>query len=690
MKILMLITAMGLGGAETHVLTLANELAGRGHTVYVASRGGALEEQLDPGVERVRIGASLSPRGFSSDERLLLRLCREAGIGVIHGHTRAVNLLGDRLSRKSGIPFVSTVHWTFSTRQPKKALSRWGARQLAVSPDIRAYLLEQYAVAPDLAACTVNGIDTRLFRPAEKKKKALLHISRLDRGREECAALLIGLAPRLVKTGLYESLDIVGDGDRRFALMQEAEVANRRIGFDFIRLHGGRTDTHRFLSEAAYFVGVSRAALEAMAAECRVILCGNEGYGGIFSPEEGERHQNSNFCCRGMPPPTAEALYKDLLSLPSTDGGRENRAYIKRHYTACRMADDAEKMYASLPPSPEKRKKATLCGYYGYKNLGDEAMLSVLCDRLTAEGYAVDVLAGSRRREKGLFPHRVLPRFFLPSVLLSLLSSDVFILGGGNLLQNESSNRSLLYYASLARFAKLFGKPIWLQSVGIGAYSGNFAKKTVQRILDECEQAVFRTSKDLAKARALSDNPRFFLSPDAALFYPFDRFPPKRQARSCVALSVKSGEIVPPSVLFALEKEGYELFFLVMNPRDLPAAKAAADGRRIYVPHSVGEALSLLGGASLSIGERLHFAIFSFGLGVPHLCLDASEKAMDFYKEVTQAARFAGYPSAEGILEKGEGGDTPEALLEKAMALLSFKGRPKKAAALIKAFHLFR
>lgn len=688
MKILMITTAMGLGGAETHILSLCNELIKRGHTLFLASRGGVLEEALDESVQRVKIEASLSPKIAYRDYHRLLRLCKEKEIEIIHGHTRAVNLLAHRLSQKTGIPFVSTVHWTFSIKQPKKTLSRWGERQLTVSPDIKAYLLQNYAVSPDLAACTVNGIDTDLFKSAPKKEETLLHISRLDGGRELCARLLLEIAPRLAKEGAYRRLDIVGDGDRFPELLAIGEETNRQLGREFIHFYGGRTDTEAFLAKSANFVGVSRAALEAMAAECRVLLCGNEGYGGIFSPKEAKRHTKSNFCCRGLPAPTADRLLSDLLRLQKTEGGKENRSFIEKHYTVTRMANDAEDMYASVPPRPKKRKKATLCGYYGYGNIGDEAMLSVLLDRLTAAGYSVDILSGRPKETKKLHPRRALPRFFLPSVLLSLLTSDVFVLGGGNLLQNESSSRSLFYYASLVRLAKLFHKQIWLQSVGIGSYYGGYAKKTIQMILDDCVHAVFRTHADIAKARALSNRSHFSFSPDAALFFPFDRFPKKERRIPSVAMSVKAAKTLPEEMLTALEKEGFDIFFLVMNPCDLPAAKASARGRCVYVPRSPGEAISLLGGASLSIGERLHFAVFSFGLGIPFLSLDRSEKTKDFCQEITSAAHRAGYSSPDGIFMIGEKKESAEALLRKAHTLLSFPNGKEKRESVIKAFHL--
>ena len=46
MKILMLIDSLGVGGAETHVETLAQDLATLGCEVVVASSGGAIADKL--------------------------------------------------------------------------------------------------------------------------------------------------------------------------------------------------------------------------------------------------------------------------------------------------------------------------------------------------------------------------------------------------------------------------------------------------------------------------------------------------------------------------------------------------------------------------------------------------------------------------------------------------------------------
>ena len=46
LKILLLTDRLSLGGAETHILSLYNELCALGHSVTVISSGGALSDRL--------------------------------------------------------------------------------------------------------------------------------------------------------------------------------------------------------------------------------------------------------------------------------------------------------------------------------------------------------------------------------------------------------------------------------------------------------------------------------------------------------------------------------------------------------------------------------------------------------------------------------------------------------------------
>jgi glycosyltransferase involved in cell wall biosynthesis len=119
---------------------------------------------------------------------------------------------------------------------------------------------------------------------------------------------------------------------------------------------GARTDVEKILNIADVFVGVSRAALEAMATELPIILVGNpeygQGYQGVFVPEELDLAKSTNFTCRGLEVIDKEELKKDILQiLVETDDetriemGKYNRSIVEEHYSVEKMTEDALELY---------------------------------------------------------------------------------------------------------------------------------------------------------------------------------------------------------------------------------------------------------------------------------------------------------------------------------------------------------
>lgn len=110
--------------------------------------------------------------------------------------------------------------------------------------------------------------------------------------------------------------------------------------------------------------------------------------------------------------------------------------------------------------------KLLISGYYGFGNLGDEALLAGLVSRLEARGHHVTVLSGAPAKTRAL--HGVAAKHRYRSVLPALAACDVLISGGGGLLQDKTSSRSLVYYLALLRIAKRLrkGAVVYAQSVG--------------------------------------------------------------------------------------------------------------------------------------------------------------------------------------------------------------------------------
>ena len=261
-KICMLCDSFDIGGAETHILTLANALADRGHALTLITAGGAYTSAL-----RKEITVKLWPLGkkrcFLENLFRLRRLWRKERFHLLHAHTRMSALLCRFTCPERT---VVTAHWVFDTGFPKKQLSFWGRETLAVSPDIKAYLQRFYGLRDDRIRVTVNGIDQALFAPKKKSEPPKISLcSRLDRDRALAAFHLLSASARLSDTVSF-SLEIIGDGDcmeKLLALAVDLKKKHPRFSPSFL---GGRTDVAALLADTDIFVGVSRAALEALSA----------------------------------------------------------------------------------------------------------------------------------------------------------------------------------------------------------------------------------------------------------------------------------------------------------------------------------------------------------------------------------------------------------------------------------------
>lgn len=114
--------------------------------------------------------------------------------------------------------------------------------------------------------------------------------------------------------------------------------------------------------------------------------------------------------------------------------------------------------------------KLLLAGYYGCGNLGDEAILEALIAGIRKHYINADitVLSGNPHDTVECYRVKSVNRLSFFKVLSSIRANDVLILGGGGLLQDITSKRSLRYYLLLIRIAKFFKKKVVLLGQGIG------------------------------------------------------------------------------------------------------------------------------------------------------------------------------------------------------------------------------
>lgn len=358
MNILLVTMEMQVGGAETHIFELAKELKQRNMNVYVVSAGGNYAELLEhTGIEHIY--APLKNKkliNMVKSFQIIKRVVEEKKIDVIHAHARIPAFISSKVCKAKKIPLVTTAHGIYKVNFLLKILTNWGRKTLAVSEDIKKELINDYHLKDENIAVTVNGINTKTFCKEKSDKITdenhfnIIHVSRLDNESSNVAKLLINSLDDMQKEANNRiALTIVGDGNEFETIKLLAKDRKDVI------LTGLRTDVAELLKRADLFIGVSRAALEAMACELPVILAGNEAYGqgkiGIFTEEKLQEAIETNFCCRGCPEVTKESLEKDILEVYQMHEekrkilGRYGRNVVEKYYSTKKMADDAEKMY---------------------------------------------------------------------------------------------------------------------------------------------------------------------------------------------------------------------------------------------------------------------------------------------------------------------------------------------------------
>ncbi len=648
MHILMLTDSMDIGGAETHILTLCRALVQNGHRVSLLSGGGLLEKQAaDAGVICLRWPVRRrTPRALLICARRLRSLVRKTSFDILHAHTRMCATLAKHVTPH--MPMVTTAHLPFPAGKTVRRLMCWGEHTLAVSKDIVKHLIQVYGVPQQRITLTKNGIDTTVYTPVCGGED-IVHISRLDGDRALTARLLCRIAPRLMSDFPQRHIHIIGGGTDEERIRREAASANQKIGYDAVVLHGKQAEIFPWLCGAAVFVGVSRAALEAMSMHIPVILCGNEGYGGILTEDTFDRMAQTNFCARKEKAPEEERLLSDVRCVL-----RENTRYMVAAkslgekvaclYSASSMAQDAADVYRRILAP----KTACIIGYYGYGNAGDEATLSMIKKELMQRNvYNIHVISRTSSEDK-----QYVCRRNIFHVLHAIRTSDVILFGGGNLLQNETSRRSLLAYHLLLRYAFKHHKRIVMVSTGIGALHGRLAQKCARQMLMYAHGVFLRTASDVFQAKVLlGAQKRVYVGQTHDICFSLPEYE-NRPARRILFVLRKTrdrAELMAFAFMVdRMQRRGYSVALLLLF--------SAQDGafcfwlaKRLSIPLLRADSYTAftehVSGAALIVTERLHGAIFSLLCHTPCYLLDRSVKNHRLIVDVSRICQRIHCPS---------------------------------------------
>ncbi|MCM3338712.1 polysaccharide pyruvyl transferase CsaB [Paenibacillus sp. MER TA 81-3] len=118
--------------------------------------------------------------------------------------------------------------------------------------------------------------------------------------------------------------------------------------------------------------------------------------------------------------------------------------------------------------------RIALSGYYGFNNSGDEAVLLSILTALERAGEQAGmklepvVLSGDPATTTRLYGVRAVHRMKPGDLLGAIRSCDGLISGGGSLLQDATSSKTIPYYLAVLKLAQWFRKPTFIYAQGVG------------------------------------------------------------------------------------------------------------------------------------------------------------------------------------------------------------------------------
>lgn len=262
--------------------------------------------------------------------------------------------------------------------------------------------------------------------------------------------------------------------------------------------------------------------------------------------------------------------------------------------------------------------------------------------RAVAPDAEITVLSRDPAETAARHSVQALHMFDIPGMNRVLKKSRLYINGGGSLIQDATSRRSLWYYLYTLRAAKRRGCRVLMYGCGIGPVTYRGDRALTRRVLNRCADTItLRESDSLRELEALRvTKPEIILSADPALTLApapeadvdavLERagIPPHGNYL-CLALRNwkgydKKAAIFGAAARYAWEKYGLTPVFTAIEKRQDPSAHRPAAKGLDGIPHyflddpgDTGEIIGALSRMRVVLSLRLHALIFAAGQGIP-------------------------------------------------------------------------
>ncbi|HER24758.1 MAG TPA: polysaccharide pyruvyl transferase CsaB [Candidatus Atribacteria bacterium] len=309
--------------------------------------------------------------------------------------------------------------------------------------------------------------------------------------------------------------------------------------------------------------------------------------------------------------------------------------------------------------------KIMISGYYGFNNTGDEAILKSMVGAFKEKIPQIKIVVLSCRplQTSQSCQVKAIKRLNVIKIICNLRNTNLFISGGGGLLQDSSGKGwSILYYLGLIWLAKITKVPVMIYAQGIGPINKYVNKKLIKRTLNKVDLITLRDSPSqkilnnlgVLKPSIFVNSDPVFLLKKKNINQTLNNHPYIKKMintvhnRPLIGFSVrkyKSNGLDPKRIFaqtadylvdcykakiiffpFKYDEDVHiseEILSLMKNKAEVLKAKLEPE-----------ELLSILSRLSLMIGVRLHSIIFSSMVNIPFLAFNYDPKVKYFVDEL--------------------------------------------------------
>ena len=358
--------------------------------------------------------------------------------------------------------------------------------------------------------------------------------------------------------------------------------------------------------------------------------------------------------------------------------------------------------------------KIVISGYYGFNNAGDEALLTAILAALRASEPKADITVISGNPGNTIAKHQVksLYRFAAVRLLRAIGGADLVISGGGSLLQDVTSKRSLVYYLSIIAAAKWKKRKVMLFAQGIGPIRSRFMRLLTRLVVSKADLITVRdgdSAEELARMGVPAEktevtaDPVLMLNPESKVKGKtilaeagLDPYKPiigvsvrewpdnQRCLKQLAAALGKLSETYNAQIAILPLQVSMDLKDCQLLQSYLPET-----GNKVVLlqgDYSTEEFLSIIGSFRLLIGMRLHALIFAAVMKVPLMAISYDPKVDSFLKAIGAQAVGTVETLDAAKVEKAAGelwGRKPQLQEEHLIAM-----RKLAQSSVIKAFEL--